>query len=130
MEEISKFTDKCIIVNIPIGKKERAGLYEATRRCWRASLDKAGKADYVLGTDKGKVLCVIKVNGCKYVASEFCAKERAACEKEFGVNTKLCKNKRRIEFEGQELKNDKKYLGKTLLEEYTPGQNPIRYTYD
>jgi len=129
MEKVKKFDDKCIIVRIPIGIQHRSNLYEATRRCWRANLVKAKKAKYVLGTINGKVLCVIKICNCDYVKTEFCNKEMEKCRRDFNADTELCKKNKRIAFEGEEIKNDKKYLGKELPSEYIPGQMPIRYTY-
>ena len=129
MKILTKFADKCIIVRIPIGKEERENLFEATRRCWRASLKRARKADYLLGTIDGEILCVIKIASCNYASSEFCKKEKIECKEKFGVNIKLCENKKRIIFEGINLKDDKKYLGKILPSEYIPRQMPIRYTY-
>ena len=41
MEKITRFDDKCVIVKIPIGILTRKSPYEATRRCWRASLSRA-----------------------------------------------------------------------------------------
>jgi hypothetical protein len=129
METITRFDDKCIIVNIPIGIDQRGGLYEATRRCWRVSLRRARRADYVLGTVDGKVLCVIKPNRCDYVSADFCAKEKKRCKEVFHTDTALCEHRKRIAFEGAELKDDTKYLGKMLPAEYIPGQCPVRYTY-
>jgi hypothetical protein len=129
MENIVEFADKCIIVKIPVGKEKRVTIKEATRRCWRASLKRAQKADYVLGTIDGKVLCVIKIKSCDCVSDEFCEKEKMVCKEEFGTNIELCKTKKRIEFEGEEVTDDKKYLGKKLPAKYIPGQMPVRYTY-
>ena len=129
MENIAVFVDKCIIVRIPIGKEKRSSIKEATRRCWRASLNRAKKANYVLGTIGGVVLCVIRIKSCNYVSFEFCEKEKMICKREFGVNISLCENNKRIEFEGEEVKDDKKYLGKKLPDEYIPGRMPVRYTY-
>jgi len=123
------FLDKCIIVKIPHGIEKRENLYEATRRCWRVNMKKAKDAEYVLGTIDGKILCVIKINICKYVDTEFCEKEKIRCKNDFGVNIKLCEKRRRKEFIGIEETKDKKYLGKILPEEYIPKQMPIRYTY-
>lgn len=129
MENKVEFADKCIIVKTPIGGKEMNNIFEATRRCWRINLNRARKADYVLGTIDGEVLCVIKVKGCDYVSSEFCEKEKKVCKEKFRTNIKLCEAKKRIAFEGKEIKDDKKYLGKKLPEEYIPGRMPVRYTY-
>jgi hypothetical protein len=129
MEKITKFDDKCIIVRIPVGIDKRKNLYEATRRCWRANLRKAKEADYVLGTINGEVLCVIKIKSCNYASSDLCEKEKMTCKEEFGVNINLCENKKRIVFEGKEVKDDKKYLGKKLSKEFIPGQMPVRYSY-
>jgi hypothetical protein len=127
--EIVNFLDKCIIVKIPIGTEKRRNLYEATRRCWRANLDKAKKAEYVLGTIDGDILCVIKISKCNYVENVFCINEKEKCKRDFGVNIVLCEKIKRIEFEGKEEINDKKYLWKKLPEKYIPKQMPIRYTY-
>ncbi|MCL2247317.1 MAG: hypothetical protein FWC10_09460 [Lentimicrobiaceae bacterium] len=129
MNKIEKFEDNCIIVKIPISIYCKDNVYEATRRCWRAKKSRAEKADYVLGTVDGKVECVLKITGCDYVKSEFCKKEMQKCKRDFNVNIELCKNRRRLEFTGTELKNDKKYLNKELPEEYIPKQFPVRYTY-
>jgi len=129
MNKENKFNDKCIIVKIPIGIKYRKNIFEATRRCWRANLIKARKADYILGTIDGIIECVIKITGCDYVKTEFCKREEEKCRRDFNVNTELCKKYRRIAFEGMEIENDKKFLGKKIPENYIPKQNPIRYTY-
>ena len=121
--------DKCIIVKIPISINCRKNIFEATRRCWRANRDRAEKANFILGTVDGTVECVIKITGCDYVKTEFCKKEEEKCRRLFNANTELCKTYRRIAFEGNEIKNDKKYLNKKLPENYIPIQNPIRYTY-
>jgi len=129
MEKIIEFNDKCIIVKIPIGIQHRSNFYEATRRCWRAKLIRAKKASYVLGTIDGLVKCVIKINSCDYVKTEFCNKEMEKCKRDFNADTELCKKNKRIAFEGEEIKTDKKYLNKTVPDEYCPKQNPVRYTY-
>jgi len=129
MEKITKFDDKCIIVKIPIGVYQRKTIYEATRRCWRANLNKARRADYLLGTINGKVECVIKINSCDYVKQKFCDKEEKKCKNDFKVDVKLCKERKRIAFEGNEKKDDKKYLNKILPDKYIKGQYPVRYTY-
>src|SRR5215471_11661885 len=98
MERIKIFDDKCIIVKIPIGAEKSKNLYEATRRCWRANLIRAKKADYVLGTIDGKVLCVIKIKGCDYLKTEFCNNEKEKCRRDFEVDIELCKKSRRIAF--------------------------------
>jgi hypothetical protein len=129
METITHFNDKCIIVRIPIGINQRKGLYEATRRCWRASLQRSRKAGYVLGTVDGEILCVIKPDKCDYVPAKICNAEKETYKNVFGVNTALCKNKR-VAFEGKELKEDTNYLHKIIPGEYMPGRNPVRYTYE
>jgi len=128
---IAGFVDNCIIVKIPVGVNRRKTLYEATRRCWRADLNRARRAEYVLGTVDGvKVECVIKIKSCDYVRDAFCDKEEAVCRADFGVDTALCKTRRRIAFEGDEMKDDKKYLNRSLPKGYMPKQNPVRYTYN
>jgi hypothetical protein len=129
MEKITKFDDKCIIVKIPIGIYQRKNLYDATRRCWRINLDRARMADYVLGTFEGKVICVIKVTDCDYVNAKLCAIEKISCKNDFGVDTELCEKRGRVAFEGHEIKDDKKYLNKSIPNEYLPVQNPVKYTY-
>ena len=132
MEKIIKFddVDKCVIVSIPIGIYQRKNIIEATRRCWRANFKRAEKAKYVLGVVDGIVKCVIQTSGCDYVKEKLCQKEMEKCRVVFGVNTKLCKKHKRLVFEGIELKNDKKYLGKKIPDIYLPKQNPVRYTYE
>jgi len=129
MDKITKFDDKCIIVRIPIGIYKRKSPYEATRRCWRINLSRAKKANYVLGSIDGKVICVIKIRNCDYVKDEFCNKEKLHCRNDFGVDTKLCEIKKRVAFEGYVIKEDKEYLNKYLPVKYLPVQNPVRYTY-
>ena len=129
MDKITKFDDKCIIVRIPIGILKRKSPYEATRRCWRVNLSRARRANYLLGTIDGKVICVIKINNCDYVKDKFCNKEIFHCKNDFGADIELCKTRKRVAFEGDEKKDDKKYLNKYLLIEYIPVQNPVRYTY-
>jgi hypothetical protein len=131
MKTIKEFVDKCIIVRIPIGILRRITPYEATRRCWRASLTKVKNVKYVLGIDDGKVICVIEVKSCDYVENDFCEKEEASCKndfgEDFGVGTKKCNG--RIAFEGVEKKDDEKYLNKYVPDEFLPRQNPVRYTF-
>jgi len=129
MPVITNFDDKCIIVKIPIGIYKRVGLKEATRRCWRANYKKAKEAKYVLGTIDGRVLCVLKITKCYYATDEFCGKEKQKCKEDFDVNINLCEQNKRIQFDGEELLDDKKYLNKILPPEYIPKQNPVRYSY-
>jgi len=129
MDKITRFDDKCIIVKISIGVYNRNCPYEATRRCWRANLNRARMADYVLGIIDRKVICVIKIRSCDYVKDQFCNKEKFHCKNDFGTDIELCKIRKRIVFEGDEKKYDKKYLNKYLPVEYLPTINPVRYTY-
>lgn len=128
-ETITQFDDKCMIVDIRHSAK-KSSLYESTRRCWRADLSRAKKADYVLGAIDGRIWCVIKPSRCDYITIELCCKEEESCKNVFSTNPELCKYSRRIAFEGEEMKDDKKYLYKKIIpEKYIPGRNPVRYTY-
>ena len=129
MDNVIIFDDNYIIVRIPVGICKRENLYEATRRCWKVNLKRAKEAVYLLGTVDGTVLCVIKIESCYHVSHEFCEKEENICKDVFKANTDLCKIKKRVAFEGKELKDEKKYLGKKLPEKYIPGRCPVRYTY-
>jgi hypothetical protein len=50
-------------------------------------------------------------------------------KKDLNENNEISKKNKRIAFEGEEIKTDKKYLNKTVPDEYCPKQNPVRYTY-
>jgi hypothetical protein len=134
MEEITEFKDKCMIIRVRDESVHiRGSLYESVRRCWRANLDSAKKADYVLAiVGNSEVRGVFKPTSWDYIDSEFCKKEAKAsreCKGKFDVNTELCKKRNRIGFVGEAIKDDKKYLNKLVPEKYFPRQMPVRYTY-
>ena len=129
METITQFDDWCIIVRIPVSIMTDSP-YEATCYCWRANLQMAKRAKYLLGVNDGIVKCVIKIKSCRYPTEEICNKRKEPwCKFIIGINTEICKKYSRIYFEGEELKDDKKYLHKKIPEKYTKGPNPVRYTY-
>ena len=129
MADIIKFHDNCMLVRIPIGIEFDPTTYDATRRCWRANIEKARRADYVLAIVNGIVKGVFKPEW--YITTDKeCEKERERC-KRMKVNTKLCKVCKRIRFNGVEAPDDvkKRYLNKEVPSEYQKCQNPVRYTF-
>ena len=77
-----------MIEKIPIGSVQKNGLYEAARYCWRGNLNRARRADYVLGT-KGRITVdiVIKLSSYDYIKKEIYNQEKETYKKVFGVNT-------------------------------------------
>jgi hypothetical protein len=130
--EIQKFEDNCIIVRIrPESEVIRGSMYEAARRCWRANLDEAKKAAYVLvvvGNDP-QVQAVFRPECWYYPCDKFCEKEKAKCKAAYGVNTELCQKSKRIAFKGVEVTGNVKYAHKDIPAEYLPKQNPVRYIH-
>jgi hypothetical protein len=140
METITQFDDNCIIVGIPRSIQRDgtltddiiltdSSLYESVRRCWRASLGRASRAKYLIGTiDVKKVDIVVEIHSCDYVKNNYCdicrkkrrEERKEDCEDEDGTI---------LIFEGDKIKGDTKYLNKEIPEDYRPGQNPVRYTY-
>ena len=132
MEKITNFKDKCIIIRIRHESIDiRGSLYEAVRRCWRASKERAEEADYVLAVvGRSRVVeAVFKPSRWYYLDDEFCKNQEEVCKTGYGVNTDLCKIKRRIAFEGEEIPHDTNYLHKQIPDKYSSMQNPVRYTY-
>jgi hypothetical protein len=137
VDEIKEFEDNCMIIRVlpDSPRLKEQGLYEAVRRCWRAVKEKSEKAKYVLAivsTIQDKKLEVKGVFECThwyYLGGEFCQKMLNECQQEYKTNTDLCKNSKRIAFDGDEITDDVKYLHKLLPENYFPLQNPYRYTY-
>jgi hypothetical protein len=105
------------------------------RRCWRANLGRAKKADYVLVIISGRGKYDLEVQGVfkpeRWYCpdAKFCEKNAEECREEYGVNTGLCETNKRIAFEGQEITNDVKYLHKLIPSAFFPTQNPFRYAY-
>lgn len=135
MEKIAKFSHNCIIIRV---RKEsvaiRGSLYEAVRRCWRASKQKAEKAVYVLaivsdpGEEDLEVKAVYEPKRWYSPAKDSCRENEKECKNKYGTNIDLCRNKPRIAFEGKEMK-DSVYLYKLIPNTHFPRQNPFRYTY-
>ena len=136
MKKITCFKENCMIIRV---RKEsiviRGNLYEAVRRCWRANMQMAQKADYVLavvGTLKNidlEVKAVYKTERWYCPADEgLCKIKKEECTKKYKVNTDLCLVHSRIAFEGIEIK-EINYLHNKIPADYYPLQNPFRYTY-
>ena len=53
--KLTEITDKCIIIKIKQETVFRHGIYEGVRSCWRANLEKARRANYVLAVVQGIV---------------------------------------------------------------------------
>jgi len=116
---ITNFDEKCIIIKI---KGSNPTVYERVRSCWRANIEKAKLADYVLVIVKGEVVGVYEPIKWYYSLNTERCKENK-CEKY------PCK---RIAFTGKEASSDiqKKYLHKYLPDWYMrPGPGPVLYTY-
>jgi len=129
MDNIINFHDNCMIVRIPKSITSEK-IYDATRRCWRANIKKAERADYVLAVVGGIVQCVFKPEKWHITTDKECEKERERC-KYMKVNTKLCKVRKRIRFDGVEASDDvkKRYLNKEVPFEFQKRQNPVGYTF-
>ncbi|MBP3716627.1 MAG: hypothetical protein IKP81_10235 [Paludibacteraceae bacterium] len=84
----------------------RPSTYEATRKYWRMSIERAKKASLLIGHVDGIVKEVIKPSNCSK-------------SKEPGLTN-------RVVFEGEEL-NNSPYLGKLITNIVTIGQNPVNY---
>jgi len=129
-DTILSFTDNCMIVYIPLGITYEGSIYDAARRCWRASKTKAEAADYVLAVVDGIVKGVFKPEKWKVTTAKECEEEKDRC-KTMRANMEYCKTKKRIRFIGCEASDDikKKYLNKAIPDEYRHSQNPVRYSY-
>ncbi|MDR1565692.1 MAG: hypothetical protein LBS48_00215, partial [Treponema sp.] len=103
MDVIKELKDKCVIIKVREESVLRRGsVYEAVRRCWRASLQRAEEADYVLaiiGRDK-RVKGVFKPKEWYSLDDNFCRKQKWECE-EYETDTKLCAIRKRIAFDGE-----------------------------
>jgi hypothetical protein len=131
MNVIREFKDRCIIIRVREESiRIRGSLKEAVRRCWRANLQRAKKADYVLaiiGTSK-RIEGVFKPKKWYCLDDNFCREQEQECKK-YETNTELCAIRKRIAFDGEKIINDVKYLHKVIPDEYLPAMNPFRYTY-
>jgi len=129
-DTILSFTDNCMIVYIPIGITYEGNIYDAARRCWRASKTKAVAADYVLAVVDGIVRGVFKPEKWKVTTDKECEEEKDRC-KTMRANMEYCKTKKRMRFIGCEAPDDvkKKYLNKAIPDEYQNSQNPVRYSF-
>jgi hypothetical protein len=109
--------EKCMLIKIKQETiREQGSIYEAVRQWWTADIDKARRADLVLAIlvgSGGEVIGVYKPSKWYEVIA--------------------VSGKKRIAFEGKEITNDVKYLGKKLPDifpEIDAGfQNPVRYTF-
>jgi len=119
---ISEFSDKCMIVRIHISIEYDETIYNAARRCWRANIDKAKDADYILAVINGIVQGVFKPEKWHITTDKECEKERDRCKK-MKANTKLCTVRKRIRFDGVEAPADvkKRYLNKEIPSKYKKG---------
>jgi uncharacterized protein len=127
---ILEFADKCMLVRISISTEYDKTTYDATRRCWRANKNKAQEADYVLAVVNNIVKGVFKPKNWYVTVAKKCEKEKERCKK-MKANTKLCKLKKRIRFDGVEASADvkRRYLDKEIPSKYQKSQNPVRYTF-
>ena len=129
-ETISSFTDNCMIVNISLSITYDGSIYDAARRCWRASKTRAEAADYVLAVADGIVKGVFKPEKWNVTTAKECEEEKNRCMT-MGVNMGECIPENRIRFIGCEAPDDikKKYLDKAIPDEYRKSQNPVQYTF-
>ncbi|GHU71978.1 hypothetical protein FACS189450_08920 [Spirochaetia bacterium] len=118
--KITVINDRCVIIKIHHETiLERGSVYEAVRWSWRALLDKARYADYVLAIVQGTVLGVFKPTHWYRATAENARKYGG------GVNES------RISFIGEEANDIVKnlYINKEVPDKFLPSQNPIQYTY-
>jgi hypothetical protein len=117
---------RCFIVKIKQKTiDERGSVYEAARKFWAADIERAMRAEYVLAvlaSSQGKVIGVYTPDTWKDVTREYVEYQHK--------HGRPVSSRTRIAFEGAELKDDTKYLGKMLPLEFIPGQNPVKYTYE
>jgi hypothetical protein len=123
-DKLSGFNDKCIIIKIHQKTvSERGSVYHAVRHCWRINIDRANRADYVLGVINGVVKGVFKPGDWFYFPEKECK----------SLN---CGNKKipcgRKAFNGKDADENakNKYLDKYIPDEYRRSRNPILYTYE
>ncbi|GAB6392893.1 MAG: hypothetical protein MdMp014T_2266 [Treponematales bacterium] len=114
---IESFTDKCMIIKISKTVHER-GVYEGVRRSWRASIERASLADYVLAVDSGVVIGVFKPSVWYPCTEENIQK--------YGGNV----HPEKIAFIGTEADAGTmdRYLNKRVPNYYR-NQNPVQYSY-
>jgi hypothetical protein len=77
-DKIPEFTDKCIIIKIHQKTvRGRGSVYEAVRHCWRINIDRANRADYVLGVINGIVKGVFNpIGDWHYFPEKECKKTK------------------------------------------------------
>jgi uncharacterized protein len=74
-DTIKEFADKCMIVRIPVSINFDK-IYDATRRCWRANIDNARRADYVIAVVDGIVQGVFKPEKWLVTTDKECEEEK------------------------------------------------------
>ena len=129
---IAEFKDKCIIIKInpKTIRSRKNDVYAAVRWAWKAKLEKAERADYVLAVETGtggRIIGVFK--------PEKWYKATAENDKKYGhfLNEGCSEEtERRIAFQGVRADNNARsiYLDKLVPFEYGQSQNPVRYTYE
>jgi hypothetical protein len=128
---IEEFNDKCMIIKInPKTIYGRGGIYAAVRWAWKAKLERAERADYVLAVETGtggKIIGVFKPK--KWYKS---TAENDKKYKHFLNEGGSDETEKRIAFQGVEADENtrRKYLDKFLPLEFRATKNPVRYTYE
>jgi hypothetical protein len=121
LNEIEYFPHKCIIIKIKDEHILKVGsVYEVVRHSWRAKIERAEQAEYVLASVRGKVVGVF-IPTLWYVATEENARK---------YNSPIHPD--RIAFIGEDAEEETKelYLNKRIPQPHYGSQNPINYTYD
>lgn len=111
-EEITEFTDKCLIIKIRQATiDEKGSVYEAVRRAWVLNKKHADEADYILAVSEGFVEGVFVTEG----------------------GWKNCDNSDRYYFTGHKAPKEiqDKYFHKRIPKKYKEkgAASPIRYTF-
>ena len=123
-DKIIEFNDKCIIIKIHqetvLGK---GSIYKAVRHCWRINIDRANRADYVLGVINGIVKGVFKPIGDWYYFPE---KE---CNRINCGNNNIPCGRKAFNGENADKNAQIKYLNKYIPDAYRKSRNPIQYSY-
>jgi hypothetical protein len=122
--------EKCMLIKIKQETiREQGSIYEAVRQWWTADIDKARRADLVLAIlvgSGGKVIGVYKPSKW-YEATNGYVRWQTS-------HKRPVSKRKRIAFEGKEITNDVKYLGKKLsniFQGINPRlRTPFCYTYD
>lgn len=111
-EEITEFTDKCLIIKIRQATIDEGGsVYEAVRRAWVLKKEHADKADCILAVSEGFVVGVFVTEG----------------------GWQKCEDSDRYYFTGREASEEikAKYFHRRIPQRYRnrAAASPIRYTF-